>query len=139
MNKGPQLSENEEILHHHTPDLGAFKKTALLLLAITLVPTVVMVFLLPDTFWVAVPMFVTCLLLMQERYNLGKYAAWITDQRIVLQGDQAHQLADIASVDMIGNAVRMRFVSGGPRVKLYYPKDRQALRDLIETARRGLA
>lgn len=135
MTSGPVLQTGEDILHHHVPSLGAFKRTALLLLAVTLVPTVVVVALFPDTFWGAIPMFVTCLILVQERYNLGKYAAWITNQRVVFQGDAAIELSDISEVDTVGNAVRMRPVVGGKNIKIYYPNDRTALVATIEKAR----
>lgn len=107
------------------------------MLAITLVPTGVMFFAFPDTLWVAVPLFVTCLLLMQERVTLGKYAAWITNQRVILQSDQSLDLAQIDSVDVIGNAVRIRPVDRGARVKLYYPKDRAELLGVLNSARGG--
>ena len=135
MTTAPALQDGEEVIHHHIPDLGAFKRTALLMLVITLAPTSLMVALLPDTFWPAVPLFVTCLLLMQERYNLGRYAAWITNKRILFQGDEALELSDIGMVGIAGNAVRLRPSKGGPATKLYYPKDRNALAVIIETAR----
>ena len=134
MTDGPALQDDEHILHHHVPDLRAFKRTALLMLAITLVPTAVIAALLPDTFWAAVPLFVTCVLLMQERYTLGKYAAWITQERVILQNGTAVALADIAIVDGIGNAVRLRD-KAGQVTKLYYPLDRATLCQIIETAR----
>ena len=132
MRAAPQLADGEEILHHHTPDIGAFKRTALLMLAITLVPTVMFVVFIPDTFWGAVPLFITCLLLMQERFTLGKYAAWITNRRVLMQGDVEHVLSDITSVETIGTAVRLNHTGG--RTKLFYPKDKAALKGIIETA-----
>ncbi len=134
MSDGPALIEGEEIIHHHVPHLGAFKRTALLLLAISLVPTIVIATLIPDTFWAAVPVFVTCLLLMQERYNLGKHAAWVTNQRVILQGDEAIALTDIETLDAIGSAVRMR-PTKGPRIKLSYAKNRDELLQAIQTAK----
>lgn len=134
MTNGPVLLEGEEIIHHHVPHLGAFKRTALLLLAISLVPTLVIATLIPDTFWAAVPVFLTCLLLMQERYNLGKHAAWVTNQRVILQGDDAIALADIETLDTFGNAVRLRRAKG-QRIRLNYAKDRQQLLGAIQTAK----
>lgn len=139
MTTGPDLQDGETLLHHHTPHLGAFKRTALLMIAITLVPTGVMMFAFPDTLWVAVPLFVTCFLLMQERFSLGKYAAWVTDRRIIFQRGEEVALTSIDTVDMIGNAVRLRLVDKSPKAKLFYAKDRSALQDLIETAREGVA
>ena len=133
--EGPDLAEGETLLHQHTPDLGAFKRTALLLLAITLVPTVVMYVAFPDTFWVAVPLFISCFLLMQERFGLGKHAAWVTDRRIIWQDGRTIDLAEINTVDMIGNAVRIRTKDHGTKHKLYYAKGRRALRDLVNSAR----
>ncbi len=134
---GPQLRAGEDVIHHHAPDLGAYKRTALTLLAITLVPTIVVATVIPDTFWVAVPTFVTCLLLMQERYNLGKHAAWVTNQRVVLQGDDAIALADIEMLDLTVNAVRLSPANGGRRIKLCYAKDKQALLQIIQKAKQA--
>ncbi|AKS47428.1 hypothetical protein SAMN05444287_2928 [Octadecabacter temperatus] len=139
MKTAPQLAEGEEVLHQHVPNLGAFKRTALLMLAITILPTVVILMQFPDTLWGVAPMFVTCLLLMQERFNLGKYAAWITNQRVLLQSDEEIALGDIAKTDTFGNAVRLHHKDSGQKTKLYYAKDRGALRQLIETARQGAA
>lgn len=134
MSKGPHLQQGEAIVHHHKPDMGAFKRAALVSLAITLVPTGVMISAVPDTIWVAVPLFITCLLLMQERFTLGKYAAWVTNRRVILQDGATHRLADIHTVDTIANAVRLRH--NRKRTKLYYPKDKAGLKDIIDTARR---
>ncbi len=134
MRSAPQLAEGETLLHHHVPDLGAFKRTALLLLAITIVPTVMFLVLIPDSFWAAVPLFVSCLLLMQERFTLGKYAAWITNRRVVFQGDKEIALGDITSIDTTGNAVRLRHGVPTQKTKLYYAKDRAALVQVIKAA-----
>ena len=139
MKTTPQLAEGEEILHQHVPSLGAFKRTALLMLAITIIPTVLILTLFPETLWGVAPMFIACLLLMQERFNLGKYAAWITNKRILLQGDEEIALGDITMADTFGNAVRLRHGVDGQKAKLYYAKDRVALHQLIETARQGVA
>ena len=139
MKSAPKLAEGEDVLHHHVPNLGAFKRTALLMLAITIIPTALILALFPDTLWGVAPMFITCLLLMQERFNLGKYAAWVTTQRVVLQSDEEIALGDISMTDTFGNAVRLHHKDGGQKTKLYYAKDRAALRQLIETARQGAA
>ena len=139
MTSAPKLAEGEEVLHQHVPNLRAFKRTALLMLAITMVPTAVILMLFPDTLWGVAPMFITCLVLMQERFNLGKYAAWITNRRILLQGDQEIALGDISKTDTFGNAVRLRHGASGQNTKLYYAKDRGALMQLIETAQQELA
>lgn len=139
MKSTPQLAEGEEILHHHVPNLRTFKRTALLMLAITIFPTAVILMLFPDTLWGVAPMFVTCLLLMQERFNLGKYAAWITNQRILMQSDEEIALGDISKTDTFGNAVRLHQKARGQTSKLYYAKDRKALKQLIEIARQGVA
>ncbi|HCP80771.1 MAG TPA: hypothetical protein DIT67_03980 [Octadecabacter sp.] len=139
MKSTPKLAEGEEVLHHHVPNLGAFKRTALFMLAITIIPTAFILTLFPETLWGVAPMFITCLLLMQERFNLGKYAAWITNQRVVLQGDEEIALRDISMTDTFGNAVRLHHGADGQKSKLNYAKDRAALRQLIETARQGAA
>ena len=127
------------MVHHHKPDLGTFKRTALLLLAITLVPTAVMYILFPGTFWVVVPLFVSSFVLMQERFGLGKHTAWVTNQRIIWQGGGDVALSAISKVDMFANAVRIRTDDGEPSHKIYYAKDRRALCDLIDTTRGGTA
>ncbi len=139
MKTAPQLAEGEEVVHQHVPNLGAFKRTALLMLAITILPTVLILMLFPDTLWGVAPMFVTCLLLMQERFNLGKYAAWITNQRILMQSDEEIALGDIVKTDTFGNSVRLHHKDSSQKTKLYYAKDRSALLQLIETTRQGAA
>ncbi|SMX42818.1 hypothetical protein [Octadecabacter ascidiaceicola] len=134
MRAAPQLVAGEEVLHQHVPNLGAFKRTALLMLAITIIPTAVILMLFPDSVWGVAPMFLTCLLLTQERFNLGKYAAWITNKRVILQGDEEVALDDISSVKVSANAVRLEYGPDGQKAKLYYAKDRAALKQLIDGA-----
>ncbi|WP_281984356.1 hypothetical protein [Thalassorhabdomicrobium marinisediminis] len=135
MSEAPPLEAGEVLLHHHRPDLAAFRHTALVLLAVTLVPTLAMVAAFPDSLWGAAPLFIACLLLMQERVTLGRHAAWITNRRILLQNAAPVALRNIATTNVVGNAVRLRTVDPARRVTLSYPSDKTALRDVIDTAR----
>lgn len=137
MSEGPPLADGEEIVFDHVPSLRSFKRTALLMLGLTLPAVVAMLVVFPDTFWPAVPLFVTCVILMQERVRLGRYRAWVTNRRIILQGDRAVDLTDVTGVRHSGNGVRVG-VSGhaGKGVKLFYPADGSALEKAIEAARK---
>ena len=138
--QGPDLNEGETLIFDHIPSLRSFKRTALLMLGLTLPAVVAMLIVFPDTFWPAVPLFVTCVILMQERVRLGRYRAWITNQRIILQGDHSVQLADVLAARHSGNGVRVG-VAGhlGKGVKLFYPEDGPALVAAIEAARKDAA
>jgi len=136
MTSGPPLLEGETVLHDHIPSQRSFKRTALLMLVLTLPAVAAMLVVFPDTFWPAVPLFITCVILMQERVRLGRYRAWITNKRIILQGDRAVALTDVTGVRHSGNGVRIG-VRGhmGKGIKLFYPADGAALVTAIETAK----
>jgi len=135
MTASPPLLEGETVIHDHIPSLRAFKRTALLMLALTLPAVVAMLVVFPDTFWPVVPLFVTCVILMQERVRLGRYRAWVTNKRIILQGDRTLDLAEVTGAKHSGNGVRVG-VQGhlGKGIKLFYPEDGPALSAVIETA-----
>jgi hypothetical protein len=139
LSQTPPLQDGEEVLFDHIPSLRVFKRTALLLLGLTVPAVIVFLVVLPDTFWPAVPLFVTCLLLMQERFRLGRYRAWITNQRVILQGDRSIALSDIQAVAVLGNGVRIAWPNGGKGTKLMYSADKPALAQAIEAARREAA
>ena len=132
---GPPLEEGEVVLFDHIPSHAAFRRTALVLLAVTLVPTAVMAVVFPDSIWVAVPMFVTCVLLMQERVWLGRYRAWITDRRIIRQRGEEVRLDEVVNAAKAGNGVRVRTAAGAKGFKLYYPPDGPALAAAIRNAK----
>ncbi len=132
---GPPLEEGEEVVFDHVPSFAAFRKTALVLLGVTLAPTVAMAAVLPDSIWGAVPLFVACVILMQERVWLGKYRAWITNRRIIRQKGEDVPLWDVTNAAPSGNGVRVR-TTGSPRgIKLFYPADGPALATAILSAR----
>lgn len=135
----PPLNDGEHILFNHVPSLRAYKRTALLMIAVTLPAVVAFLFVFPDTFWPAVPLFVTCFLLMQERFTLGRHRAWITNQRIIFQGGRVTPLADVAGATKAGNGVRLMLQNGGKGEKLSYPEDAKALIATLDTARKEQA
>lgn len=137
--KGPPLEDGEEVVFDHIPSLAAFRKTALILLAATLLPTIVFAVVFPDSFWVAVPLFVSCVILMQERATFGKYRAWITNQRIILQNGRAVMLWDVLAAVKSGNGVRVRHSSNMKGIKLYYPEDPAKLISAITSAQKAPA
>lgn len=140
MKNAPPLDEGEEILFDHIPSLRSFRRTALLMLAVTLPAVVAFAVVFPDSFWPAVPLFVACVLLMQERVTLGRHRAWVTNRRVILQGDRAVPLAGIRGVAVKGNGVRVAVAGhSGKGIKLYYPQNGQALVAAIEDARKGAA
>lgn len=133
---GPPLEAGEQIVFDHVPSLRRFKRTALLMIVLTLLPVAAFLIVFPDTFWPAVPLFVTTVLLAQERVRLGRHRAWITNRRIIMQGGQAIALADIAGTRTEGNGLRLHLdgnIGKGP--KLFYPEDGDALATAIMTAK----
>lgn len=132
MNTAPPLNEKEEVIFDHIPSLRAFKRTALFILALQIPVVAVFIYAFPDTFWPAVPVFVACVILMQERVRLGRYRAWITNERIILQDDLSVALADVRGAAHQGNGVRVQ-VEGhaGKWIKLYYPDDGAKLAEVI--------
>ncbi len=136
MSNAPPLDAGEEVIFDHIPSLRSFKRTALLMLAMTLPAVVVFLLVFPDSFWPAVPLFVTCLLLMQERFRLGRYRAWITNQRIIEQGGRSVRLSDVQGTAQQGNGVRVAVRDHpGKGIKLYYPEDGPALVAAITKAK----
>lgn len=129
------MNEGEQVVFDHIPSLRKFKRTALLMIALTLPAVIAMLIVFPDTFWPAIPLFVTCFILMQERFRLGRYRAWITNQRIILQGGQFFALADVLAARASGNGVRVNVGSGVKGIKLFYPEDGTALVAAITTAK----
>ena len=136
---GPPLEAGEEVRFDHVPSQSAFRRTALVLLGATLIPTVVIAVLMPDTAWPALPLFVTCVLLMQERVTLGRHRAWVTNRRIIRQGDEDLPLYDVAAAEpeRATGAVRLRIAGRRRAVRLAYPADAPALANAILTARKG--
>lgn len=135
MTTAPPLEEGETVVFDHIPNLRAFKRSAVLMIGLTLPVVVVFLVVFPDTFWPAVPLFVTCLLLMQERFSLGRYRAWITNRRILLQGGESLPLTDVSGVTARGNGVRVRVANGGKAIKLVYAESGLSLIDAINTAK----
>ena len=129
------MNEGEQVVFDHIPSLRSFKRTALLMIGLTLPAVIAMLFVFPDTFWPAVPLFVTCFILMQERFRLGRYRAWITNRRIIFQGGRTFALADIQAVRASGNGVRVNVGTGVKGIKLLYPEDGAALVTAITTAK----
>ena len=127
MSDAPPLQDGEEIVFDHIPSLRSFKRTALLMIGLTLPAVIAMVIVFPDTFWPAVPLFITCFILMQERFRLGRYRAWVTTQRIILQGGREYPLADVLAARASGNGVRVNVGSGIKGIKLFYPDDGDVL------------
>lgn len=134
MSAAPPLSEGEEVVFDHIPSLGAFKRAALMLLCVSLLPTVAFAIVFPDTYWVIAPMFLACMLLTQERFKLGRHRAWITNQRVVTHTG-AIDLANVDTIKRSWGAVRLGTRDAGKTVTLAYPKDREALIHAIETAK----
>lgn len=118
------------MLHDHVPSMGEFRKTALISILVTLVSTVVLFLVWPETGAVVVPLLLTCALLVQERLTLGRYRAWITNQRVILQGGQDAPLWDVTSITPRWAGARL----DGVDMRLTYVADIQALRDVIVTA-----
>lgn len=139
MTQTPPLRDGEHVVFDHVPSLRSFKRTALLMIVLTLPAVVAMLFVFPDTIWPAVPLFLTCVILMQERVRLGRHRAWITNQRIILQADLSFDMTDVVTARVSGNGVRVNVGSGVKGLKLFYPKDGPALAQIIEDTRKGPA
>ncbi|MGJ8610328.1 MAG: hypothetical protein ACSHWY_04505 [Octadecabacter sp.] len=127
MNGAPKLDEGEEIVFDHIPNLRSFMRTALVMLGLTLPVVVVFLLVFPDTYWPAVPLFVACVLLVQERLSLGRHRAWITNKRILMQGGASLPMTDVAAATHKGNSVRVTYASGRTAIKLAYPENPAAL------------
>jgi len=105
------------------------------MIGLTLPAVVALLVVFPDTMWPAVPLFITCVILMQERVRLGRYRAWITNRRVIMQGERMIPLDDIQAVDVLGNGVRIAYPNGAKGTKLMYSADKPALAKAIEAAR----
>lgn len=106
------------------------------MLILNLPVVAVFLYVFPDTIWPVVPLFVACLTLMQERVRLGRYRAWVTNQRIILQEGRSIPFEQIIDIGHRGNGVRMTIKGHrGKGIKLYYPEDPALLIDTIENAR----
>ncbi len=134
---GPALQEGEEVIFDHIPSLRSFQLTALVLIGLTLPVAVVFGVVFADTIWPALPVFLTCMILLQERFRLGRYRAWITDRRIILQGGEEVGMAQVNRAEPRGNGVRVARTDGARPVKLHYAADRVALAGAINTAAGG--
>jgi len=137
MKPAPPLREGEKILRDHIPSLGVFKRSALVLIALTLPAVAVVSVVFPDSYWPAVPLFVTCLLLMQERVTLGKHRAWLTNRRIILQGGDEVPLGDILAAGARRSTVRVTYGGKGIVLKLPYSDNATDFAQAIEAARQG--
>ncbi|WP_375280016.1 hypothetical protein [Pseudooctadecabacter sp.] len=133
---GPPLEDGEQVVFDHVPSLRRFKRTALLMIVLTLFPVAAFLIVFPDTFWPAVPLFVTTVLLAQERVRLGRHRAWITNRRIIQQGGHSIALDDVENTRAEGNGVRLQLAGNiGKGPKLFYPEDGAALARAIMTAK----
>lgn len=132
---GPPLEEGEEILFDHIPSHAAFRKVALILLAVTLLPTAAFAIVFPDTIWPAVPLFAACVILMQERVTFGRHRAWVTSRRIVMQKGRELPLTEVTQAAVKGNGVRVGTRTSIKGIKLFYPPDGPALAAAINAAR----
>lgn len=135
MKAAPPLEDGEVIVFDHVPSLRAFKRTALLMIALTIPAVIAFAAVFPDSFWPAVPLFVTCFILMQERFTLGRHRAWITNRRVIFQGGRMVALADITSAQLRANGVRLRVVGAEKPSRLSYPADGPALVRAVEAAK----
>ncbi len=136
MNTAPPLQDGEAVVFDHIPSLRSFKRTALLMIVLTLPAMIAMLIVFPDTVWPVVPLFITCFILMQERFRLGKYRAWITNQRIIWQGGRDIAISDVIAARKSGNGVRIISAKGVKTTKLFYPKNGPVLVDAINAARK---
>jgi len=131
LSKGlPPLNDDETVLHDHVPSMRKFRKAAMIALLINLVPTVMFAVVWPDTLAGVAPLLITCVLLVQERLTLGRYRAWITSQRVILQGGEEAPLWDVSGVTPRWAGARL----DGVNIRLAYVGDIQALRDAIASA-----
>lgn len=134
MKNAPPLNADEEVVFDHIPHMGSFKRAAMFLIAVSLVPTVAFTFAFPDSYWVIVPLFVTCVLLTQERFTMGRHRAWVTTQRIIMQTAEI-PLDAINSVTAKSVYVKVAHSGDGKSTPLYYPKDAAVLMAAIQTSK----
>lgn len=136
---GPALQEGEEVIFDHIPSLRSFQLTALVLIGLTLPVAVVFGMIFAETVWPALPVFLTCMILLQERFRLGRYRAWITGRRIILQGGEEVAMEHVGRAEPRGTGVRVIRTDGARPVKLHYAADRAALAGAINRAKGGAA
>ncbi|WP_412508283.1 hypothetical protein [Roseovarius sp. SYSU LYC5161] len=137
---GPALQEGEEVIFDHVPSLRSFQGTALVALGLTLLPVVAFAAAFPDSFWPALPVFLTCLILLQERVRLGRHRAWITRRRIILQGGEEVAMSDVEQARPRLHGVRVTCPRGPVRrLDLSYAPDRSALAQAINSAAKEAA
>lgn len=129
----PPLDPGETLLCDHIPSLRAFRRTALLGIALSIPPMLAFLVILPDTVWPVVPLFLTCLLLMQERFRLGRHRAWVTSRRVIFQGGRSLPLPGLTEVRAAHGAVYLSGAQGAE--KLSYAARPAELAAVINTAR----
>jgi hypothetical protein len=132
----PPLNEGEIVVFDHIPSHATFRRAALFLLLFSLLPTIGFAIVFPDTLWIMLPLFLACMLLVQERFKLGRHRAWITNRRIILQGGATIDLKTITDVKARSVVVGVRHGADGAMQPLYYPKNGPALSDAINDARK---
>ncbi len=135
MSDGPPLQNGEVVVFDHVPSQATFRRAALFLLLISLLPTIIFAVVFPDTLWITLPLFLACILLVQERFKLGRHRAWITNQRIIIQDGTSIDLADVTDVKARSVVVGVRYGADRAMQPLYYAADGAALADAIETAK----
>lgn len=135
MTQAPPINDGEQVVFDHIPSLRKFKRTALLMIGLTLPAVAAMLVVFPDSFWPVLPLFITCFILMQERFRLGRYRAWITNQRVILQGGQSYALSDVQAAAVRGNGVRLNVGNRIKGVKLFYPENGEDLVRAITDAK----
>ena len=135
MSDGPPLQNGEVVVFDHVPSQATFRRAALFLLLISLLPTIIFAVVFPDTLWIILPLFLACIFLVQERFKLGRHRAWITNQRIIIQDGTSIDLADVTDVKARAVVVGVRYGADRAMQPLYYAADGAALADAIETAK----
>lgn len=135
MSDGPPLQNGEVVVFDHVPSHATFRRAALFLLLISLLPTIIFAVVFPDTLWIILPLFLACIFLVQERFKLGRHRAWITNQRIIIQDGTSIDLADVTDVKARAVVVGVRYGADRAMQPLYYAADGAALADAIETAK----
>ena len=136
MTQAPPLLDGESVVFDHVPNMRVFRRAALFLIMISVFPTLAFAIVFDDSFWVIVPMFAACVLLMQERFTLGRHRAWVTTHRIILQNGEV-ALADVTSTRAKSVYVKVTHRGNSKSVPLYYPTDGKALVRAISRAQEG--
>nr|WP_268821673.1 hypothetical protein [Octadecabacter dasysiphoniae] len=129
------MNEGEVIVFDHLPSHRTFRRAAVFLLLVSLVPTLIFALVFPDTLWIMLPLFLACMLLVQERFKLGRHRAWITNRRIILQDGTAIDLADVVETKARSVVVGVRHGADRAMLPLYYAADGETLAAAIDTAR----